>query len=618
MSPQERRKKRQQAQSAAQNKAAVNGEIAVSEEFEALSVKSDRRSELILIVSVAIVAFLIFLRTVAPGLIFGDGTELTTAAYVLGVPHPTGYPLYMMLLHLWLKLPLGEVIARANLFSVLCASGTVAISVRIWRRVLTSLLPKWPLKAHLLGAASIALFLGFLRNSWENSIVAEVYALQLLFTVGFLFTLQRFEETRKPSNLVAAAVVFGLALTHHRLSVTLALPLAMAFWWAKRRVTDFPWRRSLTSALLAVLACQSLYLYLPIRAAAQPPINWGNPVTFAAFLNHVRGGEYMQFQLLQAFPGRPFSLESYMNFFFLTLRHLIGEIATQVFPATVQFVTDVFPRPFAVPSAPFFVLGLCLIIVALFSMRLWAKIQPLTAMGAALVVLQNLVVIFIYNIADIRDYYLFVMWVVWGSVCVGALVGLQALLQRFISRALRPEYAYAFLLLPLLPLTSNFSRCDMSKSDEPEVFAQLVMPNRTDAMPENSILITMGDDPIFLSWYRQLVRRERTDVLVFGANFASRAWYRTFFTPSQIEKYQIRFADRIAQGAAEFAEQVSNAIIERNVGRYPIFTTIDDPLVLQELSKRYTLKLVAQQVFVMRSFWGPEPVRVRRIEPKRF
>src|SRR5438105_2056790 len=53
-------------------------------------------------------AFLVYVRTLAPSIVWGDSPELTAAAYTAGVAHPTGYPLYTLLAHIFLHAwPLG-------------------------------------------------------------------------------------------------------------------------------------------------------------------------------------------------------------------------------------------------------------------------------------------------------------------------------------------------------------------------------------------------------------------------------------------------------------------------------------------------------------------------------
>ena len=51
-----------------------------------------RRPSLVLPAIVVLVALAVYVRTLLPGLAFGDWGEMQTVPHVLGVAHPTGYP----------------------------------------------------------------------------------------------------------------------------------------------------------------------------------------------------------------------------------------------------------------------------------------------------------------------------------------------------------------------------------------------------------------------------------------------------------------------------------------------------------------------------------------------
>src|SRR6476661_6636805 len=85
-----------------------------------------RTSEGRLALLVGLIALAVYVRTLAISIIWGDSPELTAAAYNLGIPHPTGYPLYMLISHAFLRVfPFGSVAYRMNLLSALCGAGAV-------------------------------------------------------------------------------------------------------------------------------------------------------------------------------------------------------------------------------------------------------------------------------------------------------------------------------------------------------------------------------------------------------------------------------------------------------------------------------------------------------------
>ena len=81
--------------------------------------------------AVGLIGLCLYLATLAPGLTWAhdssDGGELAAAAYTLGIAHPPGYPTYVLLAHLFTRLPVGEVATRTNLFSAVSAAAASAL-----------------------------------------------------------------------------------------------------------------------------------------------------------------------------------------------------------------------------------------------------------------------------------------------------------------------------------------------------------------------------------------------------------------------------------------------------------------------------------------------------------
>jgi hypothetical protein len=82
-------------------------------------------------------ALAVYVRTMAPDLLYGDSAELQTLAHTLGHTHSTGYPIYLLLAHLVGSLPLHTPAWRVTLFSALSAASAVA-GVYLLSRMLTS------------------------------------------------------------------------------------------------------------------------------------------------------------------------------------------------------------------------------------------------------------------------------------------------------------------------------------------------------------------------------------------------------------------------------------------------------------------------------------------------
>ena len=100
---------------------------------------------------------LLYVVTLAPTTQFWDTSEYIAAAYVLGIPHPPGNPLFTLIAHVWGMLPLAAGYAmRINLF----AATTSAVAAGCWfligERWLRPIVPAmWPRRLAEIGRAHV-------------------------------------------------------------------------------------------------------------------------------------------------------------------------------------------------------------------------------------------------------------------------------------------------------------------------------------------------------------------------------------------------------------------------------------------------------------------------------
>jgi hypothetical protein len=209
--------------------------------------------------------FVLYALTLAPTVLAGDGGEFQFVPYLLGVAHPTGYPLYTLLGWLWSHLlPLGDVAFRMNLFSAFWAALAVALlypaACSLLRQVFPSLIP---FNRRLLAVLAGITF-AVTPTLWSQAIIAEVYGLHIFFVVLVFYFLLSWGEHRRPRSLLLAAFSFGLGLTHHSTTLLLAPAILTYVWLTDRHVFRSP--RLLLKAALLVLFPLLLYLLIPLRA----------------------------------------------------------------------------------------------------------------------------------------------------------------------------------------------------------------------------------------------------------------------------------------------------------------------------------------------------------------
>jgi hypothetical protein len=572
---------------------------------------------------VSFVALFPSLITAPGGVQFGDGTELATAAHVLGVPHPTGYPLYMILLFLWSHL-LGflEPIFATTLFNGLCIALTSGLTAAIALRILRELFPQGPDKALVLGSAALGLLLPVTRFAWGSTLVTEVYSLQLLLTVAVIISALRFLDHPTLKRFLILFTLAGLGLAHHRLNL---FPAFCAFVILVLNLKKLPRNWILSATSLLILAPIAIHLYLPIRANANPAINWGNTRTIAAAIQHARGGDYIGQRFLRPIPGASFTPALYREFALLQSGQYLADLAT-LWGSPIRREMPVFHQPtrriFHLPkNINGWLLSIVTLALLCYSTIILLRSGPQSFRIVCLitpVVGGTLLTGYLYNIFDVRDYNLAFTWAAALLIPLGAAILVHRHL--FLPRqwSFSPQLGFAFLLAPAIIFFGNLPEARQARvlSTEAELMASLVLPDDPQVFPQNSILITTGDSDIFLAWYQQIVRGIRPDVLIFGGNFVASPWYRGFFTPEQIRKHQIVLSTSTALGPAEFAQQLRRGIIDENIARFPIFTTTNDPLLLQELSATFDLIPVLSAPVRMPTFDEPTTFTLRQIRRK--
>lgn len=220
-----------------------------------------------------ILALSIYLITIAPDITWShsssDGGELITAAVTLGIPHPPGYPTYVLLGKLISLLPIGTIAFRFNLFSAFAASiaaGFAAVTA------LESVNDNGSANSV---ALATGLTIAFAPLIWSQASVAEVYTLNLALISFFLWAL-----LGRRSSLLTG-VLLGLSITTHLTSLLL-LPMAFILTVRGRR----------THLIGGLFMGLTPLLLLPIFAELGSPVMWGDATNLRGWLWLISGQLY--------------------------------------------------------------------------------------------------------------------------------------------------------------------------------------------------------------------------------------------------------------------------------------------------------------------------------------
>lgn len=416
------------------------------------------------------VSFAVYLRTLAPTVYGEDCGELVAAAYTLGIPHPTGYPLWCIAAKIFMSIiSAGNVAWRANLFSALCGSGAVSCTVLIVCLVTRNRL------AALAGGLSLAFSFEF----WEQSVIAEVYALNALITAACMLLLLMWGQSRRNGLLYAAGLLFGIGLANHQV-LLLCAPAFAVYVIAVGGLRWGAWTMHLITLALA-FAGLLIYFYLPIRSAANPPMDWGNPETWPALVDVITRAQY-RFIITD-------SPRSWVRFF--------DQLAT---------FGQIYLRQFTPGIGLFALLGIA---------GLWKCERPaVTVMFLLAWMLTVLGGILIPNFGNDRmsiwlnTTYWIPAYLVTAIFIGAAIAGVCAATPRFVTRAIIASMlCFASIGAPLV---ANFTHNDKSRYYLASDYARNILAT----LAPGAIYFGDSDLSLFPVLYYQIVEHMRTDVLV--------------------------------------------------------------------------------------------------------
>jgi hypothetical protein len=504
----------------------------------------------------ALAAWLLYAVTLAPTTAFWDTSEYIATAHIVGIPHPPGNPLFVIVGRVWILLlaPLGLPVAvRVNLLAATTSAGATGLFYLVAHRLISGLFES--ARHAKVGAAASALLGATAFTVWNQSNVNEkVYTLSMLIiaVVTWLSVLwhDRADEAGSERYLLWAVFLIALGGTNHPMSLLPAPALALfVVLSGPRRVIRAP---IVGRALLLVLLGLSFNFVLPVRSALGPVINEGEPT--CPSLGTAAGAIY---ERLLPGPMRGFTEGVSCR----ALADNLARVQYQTPPVTErkaplsaqlenywQYFDWQWSRgldPAATPSNAR--LPVSLLFVALGLVGLWAAWRADKAIFAYLATLAVLLtfglVVYLnfkygYSLAPEivdrelhevreRDYFYVAGFLVWGVLAGMGVAWTWRLLAHSLGPVPRYRMAAPVLLVALLPLALNWSWATRAGDYAARDWAyDLLM-----SVEPYAVLFTNGDNDTFPLWYLQEVEGIRRDVTVIVGQYLQTDWY-----PRQLQR----------------------------------------------------------------------------------
>ena len=194
-------------------------------------------------------SFIVYLKTMAPTLSFWDCGEFIAVSAILGIPHPPGSPLYVLIGRIFSLLPLfDDISARVNLLSAVSSSFTALFcylcGVRILRHWFTNELNWFSRLLIYGGSASGAFMAAFGITNWNNAVEAEVYGLAMMLTTAIVWLtlvyLDNKDDSRGKRIMLLVIYLSFLGISVH-MTTFLALPIVALAYILKRNAPPYIW-----------------------------------------------------------------------------------------------------------------------------------------------------------------------------------------------------------------------------------------------------------------------------------------------------------------------------------------------------------------------------------------
>ncbi len=481
----------------------------------------------------ALIVLVLYAATLAPSTAMWDTSEYISAAKGLGIPHPPGNPLFVLIAYLFGTLPLSSDFAvRINLLAAVSSAASAGLWFLIAYDTTSRLFAeRW---ARLTAAGVCALVGATSFTVWNQSVVNEkVYTVSLLQLTIVIWLTTRWMRQPKGAAadrmLIVLAYLLALGYTIHPAGYLAAPSIGVVVLMLAPKTIMRP--RLIVQAAAVTLFGLSLFAFEPIRSANHPELNEGEPTAcetgFAVkcTLSAVTL-ERLRAQIDREQYGKP------------ELSTRQASFGAQLGMWWQYFTWQWFRDPGGEHPLAQFALAILALVLAVVGARAQLKVDRAGfALFATLLATLTVALVFYLNFKygytqspelgssvprEVRDRDYFFLW---SFSCLGVWCGLGiAQCWRAVAAALRRpnalRLAMPVLMIALIPVALNAH----AASRAGQTFTRDFADDLLDSVAPNGVLITSGDNDTFPLWYAQQVQGHRTDVTVIVASYLSTDW----------------------------------------------------------------------------------------------
>ena len=415
-----------------------------------------------------------------------DAGDLLSAILTDGIPHPSGYPTFLLLGKLFQYLPFGTPYFKGSLISAFFSSIAAGLLTLFSGRIFMK--EKDTIRSAFLPVTT-GIALGLSPFFWSQSVIVEVYGLAAFFFVILVFWLYLMvngQITKKSDIWITVlSILVGVGFGNH-LMIGLMLPCMIYAVAIFLKNGNQP-RHLIKYFIFMLTACALVYAILPIRASKNPVVNWGNPQTLEGFIWLVSGKLYQ---------GLAFKIPR-------------GEILDRI-----SFFAGLLQKQFGFIGLIIGLLGLVRVASLPNKMKwiyFWTVIAyPVFSIGY----LTNDSVVYL-----IPAFIIFAIFIGYGLLEIGEKLKKPPRLTEIVL-------SVAFLLFLFMRIPGLIAEIDPRRDLSAKQFAEKCI----NKLPQNAIILTEEDRDTFPLWYYHFGLGRRPDIHVIVQPLLAYEWYQDSLT----------------------------------------------------------------------------------------
>lgn len=467
----------------------------------------------------------------------GDAGELATAAYIKGIPHSPGFPLYQIAAQLIIKLiPFGTVAWKVSLLS--------SIPSAIAHVMLFLLLIKLTKSKFL--AIGGTLIYSFLYPIWLFSIVPEVISVNIMFIVLIIYLSIQYSIFKKLSHLPYIILVSGIALFHNYL-ISIIMPGVIFLLYNKQTISKLK-KKLLVFSLLFLVGFLP-YTYFIYLSSKFPALDFDHPASIQGLIALITRGSYGPFSLSR---GTFFSFNNAIN----GLANFLNFILTD----------------FKIIGILFILLGL------IYLYKNHRKLFNYCLISIATCFLFIAYASFPLGISlhfGIFEKYLPIPYLFFSILIIFGILYIRELINSFLRNMFLKKISVAAIYVSILIYAgilyrNNYPRILVLKND---FTAENVGRDILASVPKNGIVNISDDTGYFNTLYVRYVLEERKDVKIVSFDKLKNPYYRTYLAKT--------YPDFVLPDPTIDDKNFLRAFLDKNSRKYNILSAGPSVLVTE-------------------------------------